>query len=145
MPPPTGTDAQISGGVEITGGAGAAAPGERPHDNLLMRGAAGALHGARRLAALPGAAWSRLPRLRVHGEPELPLDTGLRMRRHARVLMHALRRPLVGGNHVELLLDGPDTYAAMFDAIDAARDHINLESYIVEADGPGEELARRLL
>lgn len=67
------------------------------------------------------------------------------LRRHARVLMRALRRPLTGGNRVELLIDGPQTYAAMFEAIDAARDHINLESYIVEADGPGEELARRLV
>src|SRR5436305_1235883 len=59
--------------------------------------------------------------------------------------MRALRQRLVAGNDVQLLLDGPATYAAMFEAIDAARDHINLESYIVEADGPGEQLAERLL
>ena len=59
--------------------------------------------------------------------------------------MRSLRQPLVGGNRAELLIDGPATCAAMFAAIDGARDHINLESYIVEADGPGEELARRLV
>ena len=111
-----------------------------------MRVAAGALHEARRWAALPAAALSRLW---PHGAPHEPTD-GLHrqqalVRRHARLLMRALRRPLVGGNRLELLIDGPATYDAMFAAIDAARDHINIESYIVEADGPGEELARRLL
>lgn len=38
--------------------------------------------------------------------------------------------PLVLGNKVVLLQDGPATYAAMFSAIAAARDHINLETYI---------------
>jgi cardiolipin synthase A/B len=61
------------------------------------------------------------------------------------VLMRALRRRLVAGNRFELLIDGPATYAAMFEAIAAAREHIHLESYIVEADGPGAELAERLL
>ena len=138
MPPTTEVD-PLPGGPDA---APSGASTERPlNDNLLMRGAAGALHGALRLAALPAAAWSKL---RPHGGPG-PRAHGLTLRRHAGVLMRALRQPLVGGNRVELLIDGPATYAAMFAAIDGARDHINLESYIVEADGPGEELARRLL
>lgn len=112
---------------------------------LSLRSAADALHEARRWAALPGAALSRLW---PHGGGE-PVAAAQRdaalLRRHARLLMRALRRPLIGGNRLDLLIDGPATYAAMFAAIDAARDHINIESYIVEADGPGEELARRLL
>ncbi|AKJ30587.1 cardiolipin synthetase [Caldimonas brevitalea] len=68
-----------------------------------------------------------------------------RASRHARTLAHALDRPVTPGNRVEVLIDGPATYEAMFAAIDAARDHINIESYIVEADGPGDELARRLI
>jgi cardiolipin synthase A/B len=64
---------------------------------------------------------------------------------HAHALVAGLGEPLVTGNRVELLQDGPGTYAAMFGAIDGARDHINLESYILEADGPGEEFARRLI
>ena len=64
---------------------------------------------------------------------------------HAHALACGLSEPLVTGNRVDLLQDGPGTYAAMFEAIDQARDHINLESYIVEADGPGEEFARRLV
>ena len=64
---------------------------------------------------------------------------------HAHALVAGLSEPLVTGNRVDLLQDGPDTYAAMFEAIANARDHVNLESYIVEAEGPGEEFARRLI
>jgi cardiolipin synthase len=44
-----------------------------------------------------------------------------------------------------LLQDGPATYAAMFAAIRAARDHINLESYIIEDDEIGRQFADLLL
>jgi cardiolipin synthase len=64
---------------------------------------------------------------------------------HAHTLVAGLSEPLVTGNRIALLQDGPGTYAAMFDAIDNARDHVNLESYILEAEGPGEEFARRLI
>ena len=64
---------------------------------------------------------------------------------HAHALVAGLSEPLVTGNRVDLLQDGPGTYAAMFEAIEQARDHVNLESYILEAEGPGEEFARRLI
>jgi len=64
---------------------------------------------------------------------------------HAHALVAGLSEPLVTGNRVDLLQDGPGTYAAMFAAIEAARDHVNLESYILEAEGPGQEFARRLI
>jgi len=66
-------------------------------------------------------------------------------RTHARALARAVGRAPTGGNHVTVLLDGPQTYAAMFNAIERARDHINIEYYTIEADGPGAELARRLI
>ena len=53
--------------------------------------------------------------------------------------------PLVLGNKVTLLQDGPATYAAMFAAIRAAKDHINLESYIIEDDETGRQFAELLL
>jgi cardiolipin synthase A/B len=53
--------------------------------------------------------------------------------------------PLVAGNQVTLMVDGPATYAAMFDAIRQARDHINLETYIFEGDEIGEKFADLLL
>ncbi len=53
--------------------------------------------------------------------------------------------PLVIGNQVSLLQDGPATYAAMFAAIKGARDHINLESYIIDDDDIGRQFADLLL
>lgn len=63
---------------------------------------------------------------------------------HHQELQRHLGEPLLGGNSVRLLQDGAETFEAMFRAIDAASDHINIESYIVEDAGPGAELARRL-
>ncbi|WP_372875816.1 cardiolipin synthase [Pseudomonas sp.] len=53
--------------------------------------------------------------------------------------------PLTTGNKVELLQDGPDTYQAMIDAIDAAQDHINLEAFILEDDEVGQRFADALI
>lgn len=53
--------------------------------------------------------------------------------------------PLIMGNKVVLLQDGKATYAAMFAAIRSARDHINLESYIIEDDEIGREFSDLLL
>lgn len=53
--------------------------------------------------------------------------------------------PLVLGNQVTLLQDGPATYAAMLAAIADAQDHINLESYIIEDDATGQAFAQALL
>ena len=53
--------------------------------------------------------------------------------------------PLVAGNKVTLLIDGPATYAAMFKAIEKAKDHINLETYIFEDDEVGRRFADLLL
>jgi cardiolipin synthase len=53
--------------------------------------------------------------------------------------------PLIVGNKVTLLQDGAATYAAMFAAIRDARDHINLESYIIEDDEIGLKFADLLL
>lgn len=53
--------------------------------------------------------------------------------------------PLSTGNKVQLLQDGPSTYQAMFAAIEAARDHINLETYILEDDEVGRRFAEALI
>ncbi|NMG35853.1 cardiolipin synthase B [Azoarcus sp. TTM-91] len=52
--------------------------------------------------------------------------------------------PLVLGNDAHLLVDGPKTQDAMFQAIAQAQHHIDLETYILEADGAGERLAELL-
>ncbi len=53
--------------------------------------------------------------------------------------------PLTRGNKVSLLSDGQAAYAAMFKAIRHARDHINIESYIIEDDETGRKFADLLL
>ena len=53
--------------------------------------------------------------------------------------------PLLTGNRVRLLMDGPETYGAMFTAIQAARDHINMETYIFEGDEVGLRFADALI
>jgi cardiolipin synthase A/B len=53
--------------------------------------------------------------------------------------------PLLAGNKVTLLQNGPATYDAMFAAIRAARDHINMETYILEADETGQKFVDALI
>lgn len=53
--------------------------------------------------------------------------------------------PLVVGNKVELLIDGPTTYDAMFKAIENAKDHINMETYIIEDDEIGQRFSELLI
>ena len=53
--------------------------------------------------------------------------------------------PLLLGNKVVLLEDGPNTYATMFSLIAAARDSINMETYILEGDEVGQRLAEALI
>ncbi|HYD80458.1 MAG TPA: cardiolipin synthase [Paucimonas sp.] len=60
--------------------------------------------------------------------------------------MHAIsEEPLVEGNAVRLLIDGPHTYDAMFDAIAAARHHVHLETYILEEDEIGKRFSDLLI
>src|SRR5690349_3101327 len=53
--------------------------------------------------------------------------------------------PLVLGNKLTLLQNGPATYSAMFAAIRAAKDHINLETYIFDDDEIGQQFSDLLL
>ena len=53
--------------------------------------------------------------------------------------------PLVVGNKVGLLVDGPTTYRSMFAAIENARDHINMETYIIEDDEIGQHFIELLI
>ena len=53
--------------------------------------------------------------------------------------------PLVSGNKVTLLFDGPQTMTAMLAAIGAAKDNINLETYIFDQDALGLRFADLLI
>ena len=53
--------------------------------------------------------------------------------------------PLMVGNRVLLLQDGPATYQSMFAAIRNAKDHINMETYIIEDDEVGNSFVDALI
>ncbi|HUX83535.1 MAG TPA: cardiolipin synthase [Halothiobacillus sp.] len=65
--------------------------------------------------------------------------------RHLALEAEIVGSPLVVGNKVELLVDGPTTYNSMFAAIENAKNHINMETYIIEDDEIGRRFADLLI
>ena len=104
-------------------------------------------HSSRTLVQLEGAhgeltvaqSQAVLDRLRSHSP-----DTDI-FDRHLAVEEAIVGSPLTIGNQVLLLQNGPATYRAMFAAILTAKDHINLETYILEDDEVGQRFAQALI
>lgn len=71
-------------------------------------------------------------------------ETGI-FERHLALEESIVGSPLTSGNDVRLLQDGPGTYQAMFAAIQAAQDHINMETYILDDDDVGQRFAQALI
>ena len=69
------------------------------------------------------------------------------LQRYTAVIESVSESPLTKGNKVTLLVDGPATYAAMFKAVENAKDHINIETYTMEdiEDEMGRTLSDLLL
>jgi cardiolipin synthase len=67
------------------------------------------------------------------------------LERYTVVVESVTESPLTKGNKVTLLADGQAAYAAMFKAIQSARDHINLETFIIDADDVGRKFSDLLL
>ncbi len=65
--------------------------------------------------------------------------------KHLALIAEVVGSPLMVGNKVDLLVDGPSTYAAMLSAIENAKDHINMETYIFEDDEVGRQFAAVLM
>jgi len=65
--------------------------------------------------------------------------------RHLAVEEAVSKAPLVAGNDVSLLTDGPSTYKAMLAAISGARHYIHMETYIFDADDVGNMFADALI
>lgn len=80
-----------------------------------------------------------LAKLNKNGE-----DTNI-FDKHLALEAQIVGSPLVVGNNVELLVDGPTTYEAMFTAIDNAKDHINMETFIFEDGEIGQRFAQALI
>ncbi|MGO9378981.1 MAG: cardiolipin synthase [Dissulfurispiraceae bacterium] len=67
------------------------------------------------------------------------------LERFTAVVESVTESPLTKGNKVTLIANGQDAYAAMFKAIQNAKDHINLETFIIEDDDVGRKFADLLL
>ncbi|MEP7057730.1 MAG: cardiolipin synthase [Caldimonas sp.] len=97
------------------------------------------LEGANGKMLSPSQSKEILDRLRSGGRETTLLD------RHLAVEEALAGNPLTAGNSALLLEDGPATYEAMFSAIRGARDHINMETYILEDDEVGRKFADALI
>ncbi len=53
--------------------------------------------------------------------------------------------PIVRGNKAKILIDGQETFDAMFEAIDAAQNYLLVQFYIYRDDDLGREMAARLI
>ena len=98
---------------------------------VQLEGAHGPLSAARSKAILDGLA-SRGPATDI-------------FERHLAIEEAIVGSPLTTGNQVVLLQDGPATFQAMHAAILAARDHINMETYILDDDEVGQHFAQALI
>jgi cardiolipin synthase A/B len=103
----------------------------QPTGPVRLEGARGALS--------PQQSKDVLARLKARGE-----DTGI-FERHLALEQEIAGSPLVTGNRVVLLQDGPAALQAMFDAIRGARDHVHMETYIIEDDEVGAKFAAALV
>ena len=124
----------------------------------MLSGCAGLLHDDKPLASTPaagekveiesgnGAPVSGAAERRILGALEAESGASSILRHHLRY-EQAINRgnPLVLGNRLTLLQDGPATYKAMFEAMEKARDHINLETYIFHDDEIGRRFADILI
>jgi cardiolipin synthase len=104
-------------------------PGMALHSGrpVQLEGARGPLTGQQSKAILD--------RLRTGGQETNIFD------RHLALEGGIVGSPLMVGNRVVLLQDGPATFERMFAAIRGAKDHINMETYIIEDDEVGNRFA----
>jgi cardiolipin synthase len=79
----------------------------------------------------------------IVSDPRTPKDDFLA--RHLAVEQAVSGVPLVAGNRVGLLADGPTTYRAMLRSIGQARRYVHMETYIFDDDAEGSRFAEALI
>jgi cardiolipin synthase len=92
----------------------------------------------------PDGKLSRAERARLTRQLSTTGETSL-LDYHLAAMQEVGAPPLLTGNSVDLLIDGPRTYGAMFTAIDNAREYILVESFIFEEAVEGERKLSSLL
>jgi len=103
----------------------------RPAQPVQLEGARGPLTAAQSKAVLD--------RLKSGSD-----DTNI-FDRHMALEAAIVGSPLVVGNKAVLLQDGKATFAALLEAIRDAKDHINMETYIIEDDEVGNRFVDALI
>ncbi|HDZ47400.1 hypothetical protein LCGC14_0056970 [marine sediment metagenome] len=81
----------------------------------------------------------KLAELRAHGVSAVHAD------KHLVGVEQLAKLPFLGGNRVELLIDGEQTFESLFAGIDAAERYLLVQFYIVRADAVGLALQARLI
>ena len=89
--------------------------------------------------ALPAARANAVIAAAVESAPD-----DKRAQRLVRSVERATDAPLVAGNRVRLLVDGPDTFEAVFTAVEKARHTIHVETYWFADDLTGQRFAALL-
>jgi cardiolipin synthase A/B len=92
----------------------------------------------------PDGMVSRAARVRATRQLAAVGDTSL-LDYHLAAMRDIGAPPLLTGNAVQLLVDGPKTYQAMFAAIEKARRYVFVESFIFEEAVEGDRRLSRLL
>jgi len=87
---------------------------------------------------------SRAERVRVSRKLSTTGDTTL-LDFHLAAMQDIGAPPLITGNQVRLLIDGPSTYEAMFAAIEKAQHYVLVESFIFEEAAAGDRTLSALL
>ncbi|HUQ12189.1 MAG TPA: phospholipase D-like domain-containing protein [Steroidobacteraceae bacterium] len=87
---------------------------------------------------------NRAARLRLTRKLAATGDTAL-LDYHLAAMREIGAPPLLLGNSVELLIDGPRTYQAMFSAIEKARSYVLVESFIFEEAVQGDRRLSQVL
>src|SRR5207245_7057207 len=67
------------------------------------------------------------------------------LKEHLPVAAAISTAPLVSGNRAQLIEDGPAIEQAIVDAVAAAKNHINIETYIISDDAAGQRFADLLV
>jgi cardiolipin synthase A/B len=92
----------------------------------------------------PDGMVGRAARMRLTRKLATTGDTAL-LDYHLAAMQDIGAPPLLTGNRVELLVDGPRTYAAMFAALERAREYVLVESFIFEEAVSGDRHLSKLL
>lgn len=100
-----------------------------PNENPTVSNAKGTLS-AKNTRALLARRWAK---------------AALDIKTHAALEEAATGVPLIAGNKITLLFDGPQTMTEMIAAITTAKNHINLETYIFDHDELGQRFADLLI